>query len=156
MTDLDLKRLREVAQGATPGPWPKRHRECADLSIEDDPETYFESCGPRFDVPEDQFFGPASDVHRGQIRKDAEYISAFNPATALRLLDTIERQERALEVARDALTELQLGHEHNTNEGDHYRPLGDTYGWCHICSTKVGLNEDVVREALARIKEILG
>ena len=59
-----------------------------------------------------------------------------------------------LQEMRDALEELQLGHEHNISNPD-YRPLGETYGWCSMCVAKVGLNEDTARETLAKIKEKL-
>lgn len=61
----------------------------------------------------------------------------------------------AMRVMRGALSELQLGHVHNESEPD-YRPLGDTYGWCSICTTKVGLNEDIARDALAKVEGIAG
>lgn len=155
MTSADERtRLREIAAAATPGEW--KHE--ADGNYVAAADGQMNLCDIRgWGYLTGQGGLALSDEAANAIQDaNGNHIAAFNPATALRLLDTIERQERALEVARDALTELQLGHEHNTNEGDHYRPLGDTYGWCHICSTKVGLNEDVVREALARIKEILG
>lgn len=60
----------------------------------------------------------------------------------------------ALKRAVEALEPLQLGHEHNEICTE-YRPLGNTYGWCSICQTKVGLNEDDARDALADIRKIL-
>jgi hypothetical protein len=58
---------------------------------------------------------------------------------------------KKLAVAVEALNEFRLGHEHN--EGDkNYRPLGDNYGYCHTCATKVGLNEDIAKDALEQIE----
>ena len=60
----------------------------------------------------------------------------------------------ALEIQKEALQELQLGHTHNADDS-HYRPLGDNYGWCDHCGTKVMLNEDIARDALTRSNERL-
>ena len=56
-----------------------------------------------------------------------------------------------LDIAVEALEHFQLGHTH-TEEDAHYRRLGETYGWCSICSEKVELNEDRAKEALAKIR----
>ena len=66
----------------------------------------------------------------------------------------IQKLRSALDVAREALEGFQLGHLHDETEPD-YRPLGDSYGWCSKCSTKVGLYEDYARDALAAIDAVL-
>lgn len=53
--------------------------------------------------------------------------------------------------AVEALKEFQIPHEHNESNSN-YRPLGDNYGWCCSCQTKVGLNEDYAREVLKALE----
>lgn len=62
--------------------------------------------------------------------------------------------QQALSIARDTLIELQLGHAHNRSNPD-YRPLGDNYGYCSQCGVKVGLDEDIAKEALDLIESTL-
>lgn len=69
------------------------------------------------------------------------------------LLDEVQRLESALEVAVGALEGFQLGHTHKETD-EHYRSMGSTYGWCSHCSTKVCIDEDDARDALAKIKEL--
>jgi hypothetical protein len=54
---------------------------------------------------------------------------------------------KRVETLTEVMNEFRLGHVHNETCED-YRPLGDTYGWCSICSTKVRLNEDLARDVL--------
>lgn len=49
--------------------------------------------------------------------------------------------------AKDALEELRLGHEHRPKL-DHIREMGDTYGWCSYCSTKVTFGDGVAESCL--------
>lgn len=68
----------------------------------------------------------------------------------------LRKRDEALAVMREALEELRLGHEHNPEAGSqHYRPLGDSYGYCCVCSAKVGLNEDTARDALAAVDKLM-
>ena len=69
-------------------------------------------------------------------------------------LDKIADLERKLALCVETLEQLQLGHSHNEKDSN-YRPLGDTYGWCSLCSTKVGLNEDIARSTLAALSQPL-
>jgi hypothetical protein len=62
-----------------------------------------------------------------------------------------EKLQYKLKLAIETLEELQLNHEHNESDKN-YRPLGENYGYCHTCCTKVGLNEDIVRDTLLKIK----
>lgn len=62
---------------------------------------------------------------------------------------TAEIQAEIIDRLRNALGDFVLGHEHNETNPD-YRPLSDTRGWCSICNEKVGMNEDLARDALQR------
>lgn len=57
--------------------------------------------------------------------------------------DTLERIQPLIE----ALRELQTICTHDENDKD-YRPLGDTYGYCSTCGTKVNYKENMVRDVL--------
>lgn len=56
---------------------------------------------------------------------------------------------------REGLEQFALNHEHAPDLA-HTRALGDTYGWCDYCATKVEWGSDPAREALARAKELEG
>lgn len=61
------------------------------------------------------------------------------------------RQE-LLELVRElisTLEEFQLGHEH-APDLQHTRSLGDSYGWCDYCSTKVNWGPGYAEDALAK------
>ena len=62
--------------------------------------------------------------------------------------DDFDEAIAVIEKLKEALEDCQIGHVHNETNDD-YRPLGDSYGYCSLCHTKVGLNEDDVRDALA-------
>jgi hypothetical protein len=59
----------------------------------------------------------------------------------------------ALDLLVEELNEHSLDHQHNETCSD-YRPLGDSYGYCSLCHTKVRLNEDDVRDCLDKIKAL--
>ncbi len=107
---------------------------------------------------------PYGDLRRmmDHAREDvAALIEALETQTTVALWDTVANLEFCLEGARKerdealaqnakyraALEELRISHAHNETNAE-YRPLGDTYGYCHLCHTKVALNEDVARDAL--------
>lgn len=73
---------------------------------------------------------------------------ALLPSCATPILDAVRE-------AVEALNELQISHEHNETNPD-YRPLSDTHGWCSGCTAKVGLNEDIARDALAKLRGAVG
>lgn len=72
---LDLKKLRQLAESASPGPW----HNGADPSHFDAPE-----------VTDKRTF-----AYWVTTDKDAAFIAGFNPATAIELLDEIERMHSA-------------------------------------------------------------
>lgn len=57
---------------------------------------------------------------------------------------------RAVEQLRGALEEFRLSHEHAPGL-PHTRALGDTYGWCDDCSTKVTWGPGIAEVALADV-----
>lgn len=78
--DTSIKKLREIAEAATPGPW---HVPYVDG---------WQVCYGNKDNPRDEFL--IADVDNDP--QNASFIATFNPETVLRLLDTIERYEAAL------------------------------------------------------------
>ncbi|MGO2188843.1 MAG: ead/Ea22-like family protein [Microbacterium gubbeenense] len=76
MTTIDTKRLRELAEAATSGPW-HHHRIPNDDQIHD-------------------IRGPINDLHNVVIYaecepEDARYIAAIDPPTLIALLDELEK-----------------------------------------------------------------
>lgn len=71
---LDLKRLREIANAATPGPW-RAAEYGAVMTMENE------------DVAQGDL---------GQVEENAAHIAAFNPETVIALLDRIEALEKKL------------------------------------------------------------
>lgn len=63
-----------------------------------------------------------------------------------------ERIARALEVAVKELEQFKIGHSHAAED---LRLMGDTYGWCGVCSTKVNINECYASEGIEAIRAIL-
>jgi len=55
---------------------------------------------------------------------------------------------------REALDGFRIGHEHAPML-PHTRALGDTYGWCDFCHTKVTWGPGDAEEALARFDAYL-
>jgi hypothetical protein len=51
------------------------------------------------------------------------------------------------------LEELRLGHEHNQGLKN-IRPMGDGYGWCDYCQTKVNYGPGLAEEALKKANDI--
>jgi hypothetical protein len=84
MTDLKTKTLREVAEGATPGPWAVE----GDALVTLDPvENEYER---RLIADLRYFTIPKADTN-------ARFIQAFDPPTCLALLDRIEELEARLD-----------------------------------------------------------
>lgn len=51
----------------------------------------------------------------------------------------------------DALEDFKLGHEH-APDLPHTRAMGDTYGWCDYCSTRVSWGPGYAEQILAKWK----
>ena len=91
MTPSDIKRLREVAETATPGEWVK----WSDCNRREGhrPEIHARLIGdPLICVGRHEGIGPD---YRPDV--DMAHIATFNPTTVLALLDVVERYETALE-----------------------------------------------------------
>lgn len=92
---IDTKNLRTLAENATPGPW-----------------------GMREIDPDDRAWGACEVIgidgavfvstHVGCVA-DACHIATFNPKTILELLDALERKDRLLQQALDALDTCVAG-----------------------------------------------
>lgn len=90
---MDIKKLRKIAMAATPGPWMQER---------------YEKDGSNDLMP--HIHGVEEEIAATTYRRrshtqhivDATFIATFNPETVLRLLDTIERYESALNFYADA------------------------------------------------------
>jgi len=78
---------------------------------------------------------------------------AFKVCDCGDLIDVPQLVE-ALEVAVDCIYEMNPGCAHDETD-DNYRPLGDTYGWCSRCQTKVDKGPTYAWRQLGRIENIL-
>lgn len=132
---IDLKKDREIAEAATPGPW--KFSQSIDqrrVSVGVELHLITES-GPE-------------DWHLGKTRyaraKNAEHIATFNPSHAIEYIDTVEKQARAIEVMREALESIQI------------------YGYPSRRGSRLGLvcefdrHIDLSRTALSQAREIIG
>lgn len=88
MNHPTLGKLRKLAEGATPGPWtPSDHN------------------GPQWKIS-----GPRGEFHviattsQGNDEPNAAFIAAANPQTVLQLLDRVERLERTMGMALNAVS----------------------------------------------------
>ena len=88
MTELDLTKLREIAEAATPGPW--------ESVVSTYSSEYGDYKGARIPGVAEEI----SDYYIGTVPPlyvdDAAHIAAFDPPTALLLIDEIERLRTAL------------------------------------------------------------
>jgi hypothetical protein len=66
--------------------------------------------------------------------------------------DDIHKLISTVMVLREALNELTTMCTHD-EEDLNYRPLGDTYGWCSVCQTKVSYRENIGRDALRHVDD---
>ena len=93
MTDLDLERLRGIAQAATPGPW-RCWNGWGPVANTTPPLMAMTRIGP------DGAGGVQSCAHspaRADVyatRADAEHIAEFSPEVCLRLIQEIQRQPK--------------------------------------------------------------
>lgn len=94
MSDIDVARLRSLAEAATPGPW--RRTDSGDRhwlrDVRDTTNRGVAWCGT---------------LHVEQAHADAAYIAAANPQTMLAILDRIAELERTAAAAGRALKEAQ-------------------------------------------------
>lgn len=89
---LDIKKLREIASAATPGPWFEMDGERILVNLEQLPTN---ANGLLAEVGDPTKMEPMGR-QTPQTNANAKFIATFNPETVLRLLDTIERYEAAL------------------------------------------------------------
>lgn len=93
MTEIDVAKLRSLAEGATPGPWE---------AVEDSNE-HLAGCPPTMEWlvsatdPGEDFYEEIIDWGNRGRGEDAQYIAAANPATILALLDRLEQAEAEVE-----------------------------------------------------------
>lgn len=83
----DLKRLRELAEKATPGPWAAEDMWEVITTVEQDLDTPF----PGIALTD---FRGSSDLGNDQNDLNAQFIAAANPQAILSLLDRLEAVER--------------------------------------------------------------
>lgn len=92
----DLKKLRELAENATPGPW------------EDYYETGIRPCVMAYDENDKGLRSVRAYVADTQFSPDRAYIAAANPETVLALIDRIEKLEAQLKEANEVIDDLML------------------------------------------------
>ena len=92
MTSERLEELRRIAEAATPGPWWVDGWEVRTK----DGDHFIASIAPAFQ-------GDHPDASCWELDANIRHIAAFNPTTALALLDEIERLRREWEVLAEAL-----------------------------------------------------
>ena len=142
MTNLKqyLDSLKALEARATPGPWADYNGFQGFGLIEGIAEQ-----GKVTVVVDD---GTYDNRYQGVQRKpDAAFIAASRNA--------LPKLIEALEEAVGALEEFRLGHEHAPGL-DHTRAMGDTYGWCDHCHTKVKWGPGYAEEALANVNALIG
>ena len=101
---IDINKLRQLAQAATPGPWVAKNVSGAGLEIHMSHPVYPDKEWPAFGTDSafckkglvsyetwTQFPHEVRDVQQS---KNAEYIAAANPATISELLDRLEAAEK--------------------------------------------------------------
>lgn len=86
MTDLDLARLKQLADGAAPGPWEAFEDSCSECRKRGESEAFISGLSGGYHAP----FGRL---------QDAAYIAALSPDVATALIERIERAEAALKLA---------------------------------------------------------
>lgn len=91
---LDIKKYREIAEKATPGPWVQNFT-VVEMPINQQSLYQRPVCHCAVENPCQT--GPSSPNPHG----NAEFIATFNPETVLRLLDTIEKYEAVLKFYAD-------------------------------------------------------
>lgn len=79
---MKLDELRKIAEAATPGPWQIEYQRVVD-------------CIPALGYNFDKVIADTVPTNNGGA--NLKYIAAFNPATALRLLELIEDAEKMAE-----------------------------------------------------------
>lgn len=77
----------------------------------------------------------------------------FYSLGCLFLDDKNQKLKAQLEVVMEALNELTTSCTHDEDDGN-FRKLGDWYGWCSLCGTKVGYKKNIGRDAFKKIEEI--
>jgi hypothetical protein len=110
----DIKKMKEVALAATPGPWEVcRHLESVEADVActcgyrgsvfgPDPDVPMAVCQPGHDaeIPGEEGMGPQNYPRAVQIA-NAQHIAAANPAAVLELIALVERQEAELKEVYD-------------------------------------------------------
>lgn len=133
MTPLDqlLKKEEELRAKATPGPYQVRYRaKCCSITYQNE-------------------------------KHGACEMGATNPATfyeddARNIVHTVNVSQTKSEIIRvlvEALEGFRLGHAHGPDL-DHTRKLGNSYGWCDHCATKVSWGPGYAEEALSKAQAL--
>ncbi len=72
----------------------------------------------------------------------------------LEFWQVLQWHRRALEAAEEAMVNSATTCTHDDKD-ENYRPLGDTYGWCSACGTKVNHKENDLQDAITLVRKIL-
>lgn len=71
-----------------------------------------------------------------------------------KLILDLKKQQSAIKILSGALEEFRLYHDHQPGL-NHTRAMGDSYGWCDRCHTKVSWGPGEAEIALAKAQELL-
>lgn len=122
MTELDLTKLREIAEAATPGPWE------AELATKR--KCYAPHCG--FDHWYNLVHIEGVTLLKDTVlaAEDAIHIAAFDPPTVIALIDEIERLKARIEAAKAIHFDEGKSQGYFNNE-----PYGERDHYCSECGS---------------------
>lgn len=95
----EIKRLREIAGKATPGPWEVDHR--FDSSGHEYEAFVITANKSATEIGASRTFEDEYDMLNCRESDDCDFIAAFNPSTALSLLDRLDALEAEVEKLRN-------------------------------------------------------
>lgn len=107
---------------------------------------------PDFHEKAKMFFTNAIVLNRSSC--SPEFTEVFEAKNyVLKYIELAEMQEKIINLLKDALEDFKLGHDHAPNL-EHTRALGESYGWCDICSTRVSWGLGYAELALEQIQKL--
>jgi hypothetical protein len=87
------------------------------------------------------------------VDNDAINFSDGKTARLLMSPDTALKLAKSLRLAMEELRHHVLNHDH-TDFDENFRRLGESYGYCTLCRTKVEIGSDDVRDVLSSIEDL--
>jgi hypothetical protein len=120
MSDLDLERLRSIAQAATPGPWYwNGEDQMVTMSPGDSGDMRWDWNGEKGRTVPPTTIIETDSGHYPPRENDRAHIAAFSPSVCLRLIQEIQRQPKMWECPECAFTFDAI---HTDADGGHSCP----------------------------------